>query len=63
MPEDVSLRNKIALGLIPGIGDINARKLVAHFGSVEAIFSETYSSLLKIPGIGSGLARYISDHS
>lgn len=63
MPEDVSLRNKIALGLIPGIGDINARKLVAHFGSVEAIFSESYSSLLKIPGIGSGLARYISDHS
>lgn len=63
MPEEVSLKHKIALGLIPGIGDINARKLVAYFGSVEAVFTETYNSLLKIPGIGTGLAKYISDHS
>lgn len=60
---EISLKHKIALGLIPGIGDINARKLVAHFGSVEAIFSEPYAGLLKIPGIGTGLAKYISDHS
>ncbi|HEX2919813.1 MAG TPA: DNA-processing protein DprA [Bacteroidales bacterium] len=60
---ETSLRNKIALGLIPGIGDINARKLVAFFGSVDAIFSEPYQSLIKIPGIGSGLARCISDRS
>jgi DNA processing protein len=63
MPEEVSLKHKIALGLIPRIGDINARKLVAHFGSVEAVFHESYRSLTKIPGIGSGLARYISDRS
>lgn len=62
MPE-VSLKHKIALGLIPRIGDINARKLVSHFGSVEAVFHEPYSSLLKIPGIGSGLAKSISDRS
>lgn len=60
---EVSLTNKIALGLIPGIGDINARKLVAHFGSVDAIFREPYGNLIKIPGIGSGLARAISDRS
>lgn len=62
MPE-TSLKHKIALGLIPHIGDINARKLVSHFGSVEAIFREPYGKLVKIPGIGSGLASYISNRS
>jgi DNA processing protein len=62
MPE-ISLKHKIALGLIPRIGDINARKLVSHFGSVEAIFHEPYRTLVKIPGIGSGIAKYISDRS
>lgn len=62
MPE-VSLKHKIALGLIPRIGDINARKLVSYFGSVEAIFNEPYRNLVKIPGIGSGLAGYISDRA
>jgi DNA processing protein len=63
MPENISLKHKIALGLIPRIGDINARKLVSHFGSVEAVFNESYRDLTRIPGIGSGLARYISDRS
>jgi len=63
MPEDVSLKHKIALGLIPRIGDISARKLVAHFGSVEAVFHESYRTLTRIPGIGPGLASYISDRS
>jgi DNA processing protein len=62
MPE-VSLKHKIALGLIPRIGDINARKLVSHFGNVEAVFQEPYRNLINIPGIGSGLAKYISDRS
>jgi len=63
MSEEVSLKHKIALGLIPRIGDINARKLVAHFGSVEAVFHGSYRTLTRIPGIGPGLARYISDRS
>jgi DNA processing protein len=62
MPE-VLLKHKIALGLIPRIGDINARKLVSHFGGVEPIFHEPYGNLIKIPGIGSGIAKYISDRS
>lgn len=62
MPE-ILLEHKIALGLIPGIGDINARKLVATLGSVEAVFTESYRSLIQIPGIGSGLARCITDRS
>ncbi len=60
---DVSLKHKIALGLIPRVGDINARKLVSHFGSVEAIFHESYRNLTRIPGIGPGLAHYICDRS
>ncbi|MBW6502473.1 MAG: DNA-processing protein DprA [Bacteroidales bacterium] len=62
MPE-ISLKHKIALGLIPRIGDINARKLVSFFGDVEAIFREPYRNLVKIPGIGHGLAKYITDRS
>lgn len=58
---DTELMYKIALGLIPGVGDIGARKLVSFTGSVEAVFSEPYSSLIKIPGIGENLARSISE--
>ena len=56
---DLSLKHKIALGLIPMIGDISARKLVSHIGSVEGVFSESYRSLIKIPGIGRGMAQAI----
>ena len=59
---EISLKHKIALGLIPRIGDINARKLVSHFGSVEAIFHEPYRNLVKIPGIGPAL-QVISERS
>jgi DNA processing protein len=60
---EISLKHKIALSLIPRIGDINARKLVSHIGSVEGVFSESYRTLVKIPGIGSGLAKYICERS
>jgi DNA processing protein len=63
MLSEISLKHKIALGLIPGVGDINARKLVSHLGSVEAVFNESYRNLVKIPGIGTSLARYICDRS
>jgi DNA processing protein len=57
---EVILKYKIALGLIPCIGDISARKLVSYIGSVEGVFSEPYRTLVKIPGIGSGMARSIT---
>ena len=47
-----SLVHKIALGMIPGVGDITARKLVSYTGSVEAVFSESYRSLTKSAGSG-----------
>jgi len=60
---DTNLKYKIALGLIPGIGDINSRKLVSYTGSVEAVFSEPYGNLIKIPGIGETLARSVISRS
>lgn len=60
---EISLKHKIALGLIPRVGDINARKLVSYFGDVEAVFNEPYKNLLKIPGIGAGLAACIGEKS
>ncbi|MHC1706254.1 MAG: DNA-processing protein DprA [Bacteroidales bacterium] len=47
---------EIALTLIPGIGDITAKRLIAFCGSAEAVFKEKRQALMKIPGIGSVLA-------
>ena len=43
---------QIGISLIPGIGDINGKKLVAYCGGAEAVFKEKKRALLKIPGIG-----------
>ncbi len=43
---------QIALTLIPGVGAVNARKLLGHAGSAEALFREKKSSLSKIHGVG-----------
>ncbi|NOR73912.1 MAG: DNA-protecting protein DprA [Draconibacterium sp.] len=56
-----SLKYKIAISLIPGIGGILARNLVAYIGSVEGVFSESLKALLKIPGIGEVNARRIKN--
>lgn len=58
---EVTLVNKIALGLIPGVGDITVRKLVSYTGSVEALFNESYRALIRIPGIGDTLAGCIAN--
>ncbi|MCX7548831.1 DNA-processing protein DprA [Xanthomarina sp. F1114] len=47
----------LALQHVPNIGDITAKKLIAHCGSVEAIFNEKKQNLLKIDGIGSLVIR------
>lgn len=43
---------EIALILVPGIGDVNAKKLIAYCGGAEAVFLENKNSLIRIPGIG-----------
>lgn len=42
MPEN-SLLYKIAISLIPGIGCVNAKRLIAYTGSIEGIFKEKNS--------------------
>jgi len=49
----------IGLGLIPGVGDVKAKKLIAYCGSAEAVFKEKKNHLLKIPGIGEILTKEI----
>jgi len=56
------LLHQIALTLIPGIGDVSAKNLVAYCGSPEAVFNEKKESLLKIPGIGTSTAQSIINH-
>lgn len=56
-----SLLQKIALSLIPGIGGVLSRNLIAYVGNVDGIFSESEKSLLKIPGIGEINAKRIKD--
>ncbi len=46
------LLHKIGLTLIPSVGDVLGKKLVAYCGGPEAVFLEKRKSLEKIPGIG-----------
>jgi len=57
--QNEDLRYLIALTVIPAVGSITARKLIAYTGSAKAVFSEKKSNLLKIPGIGNVLAGSI----
>ena len=58
---DNQLMQKIALSIIPGIGGVLARNLVAYVGSVEGVFNEPLKSLQKIPGIGEVNAHRVKD--
>ena len=56
------LKYKIGIGLIPGIGDVTAKKLISYCGGVEAVFSEKKKALMKIPNVGETLAGAIVNH-
>lgn len=47
----------LTLQNVSNIGDITAKKLIAHCGSAEAIFKEKKQSLQKIDGIGSVILK------
>ena len=57
------LKYKIAISLIPGIGPVNAKKLISYTGSPEAVFKESKKNLLLIPDIGKTLPEKIADKS
>jgi DNA processing protein len=54
---------KIALTLIPGVGSVNGKSLVAYCGGVKAVFMEKKRALLKIPGIGEQTVDAIANHN
>lgn len=45
--------------MIPKVGSINAKKLIAYCGGVEAVFKEKKNALTKIPGIGDAVAKEV----
>ena len=57
MKQDVLYQ--IGLTLIEGIGDVNAKNLLAYCGSPEEVFKQKKSQLQKIPGIGQILATSV----
>ncbi|MFO7851162.1 MAG: DNA-processing protein DprA [Bacteroidota bacterium] len=59
MKTDKELVYLIALSMVPAVGDINAKKLIAHLGSALAIFNQPYRKLITIPGIGKTIAAHL----
>jgi len=57
---DNGLKYKIGISLIPGVGPVSAKKLIAYLGSAEGVFTAAKSRLQKIPGIGESTAECIS---
>jgi DNA processing protein len=51
------LQYKIALTMIPGIGDITGKKMIAYYGGVEAVFNKSRKELLKQKEIGEAGVR------
>ena len=46
--------------MIPKIGSINAKKLIAYCGGIQEVFHQKKKDLLKIPGVGDALASAIT---
>ena len=51
----------LALQQVKGIGAINAKKLVQHCGSAQAVFETATTTLQKIDGIGTYILRNLKD--
>lgn len=50
---------QIGVTLLPGIGDILGKKLIAYCGGVEAVFKQNRKALEKVPNIGGKLVNAI----
>ena len=56
------MKYQIALTMIPKVGGITAKKLIAYCGGPEGVFAEKKSTLMKIPGIGESIAKAVSSN-
>ncbi len=61
--DKLDLIYKVGITLIPGVGDVNAKKVIAYCGGVEAVFKEKKKALIKIPGIGLTVAESITKNN
>ncbi|PKP34961.1 MAG: DNA-protecting protein DprA, partial [Bacteroidetes bacterium HGW-Bacteroidetes-15] len=55
------LAYQIGIDMIPMIGSINAKRLIAYCGGVEAVFKQPQKTLTKVPGIGQIIAKEIAN--
>ena len=58
---DNELFNTLALLKVEGVGDIMAKKLIAHLGSAEAVFAAKRNRLLAIDGVGEILYKSLQN--
>lgn len=56
------LQYEIALTMLPGIGDVSGKKLVAYCGGVEAVFRLTRKELLSTKVLGSSVIDRLIAH-
>jgi DNA processing protein len=56
------LRYKIGIGMIPKIGPVLTKRLIAYCGSAAGVFREKKDHLAKVPGIGDRLIDHIVSH-
>lgn len=50
---------QIALTLVPKVGYVAAKNIIAYLGSAVHVFKESRTNLMRIPGIGSVMANCI----
>ena len=49
----------VALSILPGVGGVTMRRLLAHFGSISAILAASESQLCAVYGVGTQIAGAI----
>lgn len=54
-----NLLHKIAITKIPKVGAMTAKNLISYCGGVQEVFSAKKTTLLKVPGVGEGIAQCI----
>lgn len=59
--QEQELLNLLMLQNIPGIGQINAKKLLEHFGSATHLFEANMKELAEVDGIGQKRLKSIKD--
>lgn len=64
--EDLARNSEDVLTCLPGISTVGAQRLLAHFGSLAAVFSASEAELRQVAGIGAirgaALARLFTGH-